>query len=210
MGMADGEGSRQLTLGRDRVQIPSYLRFLATINYDGTTEPLSPRMADRAAIILIEPLQDDNIIMEDMGDAPCLLPVSAQTMHQLFGAEDAAPAFLPEEASVFSRIRHILSEPNPQQGMPLSISKRKELAIRQYCSKARGIMGAEDDSLLALDIAFMQHVLPQVRGNGRFGKRLEVLGRELESSDLTRSSKFVRRMIDVGDIDLQTYDFFCW
>ena len=210
MGMADGEGNRQLTLGRDRVQIPSYLRFLATINYDGTTEPLSPRMADRASIILIEPTQDTNSTLEDLGVAPCSLPVSAQTMHELFGNEEIVPELLPEEASVFSRVRHILSEPNPQQGMPLSISKRKELAIRQYCSKARGIMRAEDDYLLALDVAIMQHVLPQIRGNGRFGKRLEVLSRELESSGLTRSSGFVRRMIDVGDIDLQTYDFFCW
>ncbi|MCY0856639.1 hypothetical protein [Cupriavidus sp. D39] len=210
MGMADGEGNRQLVLGRDRIQIPPYLRFLATINYDGTTEPLSPRMADRASIILMEPALDDSRNVDDSRDAPCALPLSAQTMHQLFGCEDVVPDLLPEELSAFKRVRQILAEPDPQQGMPLSISKRKEIAISQYCSKARGIMRAENDALLALDVAILQHVLPQIRGNGRFGKRLEVLARELESSGLARSSAFVRRMIDVGDIDLQTYDFFCW
>ncbi len=55
MGMTDGEGERSLMLGQDRMQIPETLRFLATINYDGTTEPLSPRVVDRAPIIVLSP-----------------------------------------------------------------------------------------------------------------------------------------------------------
>jgi hypothetical protein len=209
MGMADGEGSRQLALGERKVQIPSHLRFLATINYDGTTEPLSPRVTDRAAIILLEPSDPDTTESSYVGDT-CSLPISSQAMSELFGNELHAPEFSTDELAAFNAVRSKLSSSDAQLGVPISISARKILAIRQYCAKARGIMGAANDDLLALDVAIKQHVLPQVRGNGRFGERLKSLARELDSTGLRGSAEIVRRMIEMGESDLQSYDFFYW
>jgi hypothetical protein len=210
MGMADQEGLQQLTLGNQTVQIPKHLRFLATINYDGTTEPLSPRISDRASIILIEPQDaeaDLDVLNSENG---AKLPISAKDMNILFGNEMALPELTEEESAAFKQIRSILLKPDAQQGKPLQISTRKENAIRQYCNKARGIMGANNESLLALDMAVRQHVLPQVRGTDRFGKRLDTLQREMHNSGLKRSAAFAARMIENGDHDLRTYDFFCW
>lgn len=209
MGMADGDGARSLSLGETKVHIPAHLRFLATINYDGTTEPLSPRVTDRAAIILLEPADPESVeVSSVVGTSE--LPISAQAMSDLFGNEQHPPELLPEELAAFNAVRARLSSSDTQLGVPISLSARKILAIRQYCAKARGIMGADDDSLLALDVAIKQHVLPQLRGNGRFGERLKMLARELDSNGLRGSGQIVRRMIEMGESDLQSYDFFYW
>lgn len=211
MGMTDGEGDRILMLGQDRLQIPSCLRFIATINYDSTTEPLSPRVVDRSPIILIEPTEFDNIESDTSNDSPALsLPFSAIQMQELFGNATSIPELESVEKSTLDKIKKTLLDSDPSLGRPISISPRKEIAIRQYCSKARGIMNAENE-FLALDIAVLQHVLPLIRGNGpRFAKRLDILRRDLETSGLEKSEKFVSKMISFGEIDLHTYDFFCW
>lgn len=210
MGMADQEGLQQLTLGNQTIQIPQHLRFIATINYDGTTEPLSPRITDRASVILIEPQDVEAEVDVLTNDKYIQLPISAGDMNDLFGNEFPLPELKGQEAAVFKRIREILLKPDMQQGKPLQISTRKENAIRQYCNKARGIMGANNESLLALDMAIKQHVLPQVRSTDRFRNRLEQLQREMHDSGLKRSAEFAARMIENGDHDLRTYDFFCW
>ncbi len=210
MGMADQEGLQQLTLGNQTIQVPKHLRFLATINYDGTTEPLSPRITDRASIILIEPQDVELEVDMPVNGKEAQLPISAGDMNALFGNEFPLPELKGTEAAVFKGIRDILLEHDVQQGKPLQISMRKENAIRQYCNKARGIMGANNESLLALDIAIKQHVLPQVRGTDRFGKRLENLQAKLHEFGLKRSAAFTARMLENGDHDLRTYDFFCW
>lgn len=131
-------------------------------------------------------------------------------MEELFGNESVIPDLEDAEKSSFEKVKSTLLKNDPNLGRPISISPRKELAIRQYCSKARGIMNSEND-FLALDMAILQHILPLVRGNGpRFAKRLDTLRRDLEASSLPKSAEFVSRMISFGEIDLHTYDFFCW
>ena len=40
---------------RAKLKVPDSMRFLGTVNYDATTEPLSPRMLDRVPVIQINP-----------------------------------------------------------------------------------------------------------------------------------------------------------
>lgn len=208
MKTTDGEDEKELTLGRDKIKIPVHLRFIATINYDGTTEPLSDRVVDRAPIIVLESRELANPTKTD--EPNLLLPISALKMNELFGNDPALPVFEYAEQSVFNRIREILSGTGSVPGRPISISPRKEKAIRQFCGKARGIMN-EDSDYFALDIAVLQHILPLIRGNGiPFSKRLEMLKEELEDSGLQYSAKYLDRMIAYGKDDLHTYDFFCW
>jgi hypothetical protein len=211
MGMTDGEGERTLSLGQDKIQIASCLRFIATINYDSTTEPLSPRIVDRAPIIFIEPTDFETTVNDPIMETDNHpLPISAMQMHELFGNDTVIPEFEPAEKITFEKIKRILSDSDSSLGRPVTISPRKEIAIRHYCSKARGVMNAEND-FLALDVAVLQHVLPLVRGDGaRFAKRLELLRRELDATGLSKSSKFVAKIVAFGEVDLHTYDFFCW
>lgn len=210
MGMTDRGGKSVIRLGDKDVNIPDHLRFIATINYDGTTEPLSPRIVDRAPVILLdaEHYESDDIQLPD--DLPAHpLPISSVHMQELFGI-DLQPEFEDSEQTIFNRLHGILRSNNPEYGRPVSISPRKIQAIQQFCTKARGIMNV-DSEFLALDLAVLQHVLPLVRGNGpKFSRRLESLQRELEGSGLGASANYVTKMLNNGADDLDTYDFFCW
>ena len=217
MGKTDNIGLEQsgkLSLGGDQIiAIPKNLRFIATINYDSTTEPLSSRIVDRAPIIVLE---GESITQEDIDslDSKLLnLPISAISLDALFGC-DANPTFEQEEKEIFELIRKTLEDTSPEKGKPLHISPRKRIAIQQYCDKARSIMSVfsgESDDLIALDYAVLQHILPQVRGNGKkFAKRLEELKKILHSSGLKKSTAYLERMLNFGASELDTYDFFCW
>ena len=212
MAMADGEGDRVLRLGQDILPVPPVLRFLATINYDGTTEPLSPRVVDRAPVLVMEAnsaLQDDH---DTSLEKEIALPLSALEMNKLFGLVQGFPTFTDEESIIFNKVRQILSNPSLENGRPLSISQRKEIIIRQYCAQASSLMrffGCDD--FKALDLAILQHVLPQVRGNGqKFAKRLIELKQLCDNEGLKDSASYLEKMLAYGETELHSYDFFCW
>lgn len=59
--------NRSISLGgNNRFSLPEHLRFLATVNFDHTTEELSPRFLDRSWIITLEPTRIDDEIEEDL------------------------------------------------------------------------------------------------------------------------------------------------
>jgi hypothetical protein len=65
--------------------------------------------------------------------------------------------------------------------------------------------------LAALDLAVLQHILPSVRGNGTaFALRLENLRDALSSAGLRKSPAFIQQMIESGNQEMHSYDFFCW
>ena len=106
MGKTDNIGLEQsgkLSLGGDQIiAIPKNLRFIATINYDSTTEPLSSRIVDRAPIIVLE---GESITQEDIDslDSKLLnLPISAISLDALFGC-DANPTFEQEEKEILAK-----------------------------------------------------------------------------------------------------------
>jgi hypothetical protein len=211
MAMTDGEGERVLRLGQDTLAVSTNLRFLATINYDGTTEPLSPRVVDRAPVLVMEAC---NITFEENNSEEQIipLPLSAIEMNKLFGLKKEKPYFQDEEKEIFNKVRDILSHPILEDGRPLSISPRKEIVIRQYCAQAGALMRSFGcDDFKALDLAILQHVLPQVRGNGlKFATRLKKLKQACDDSGLKDSASYLERMLAYGETELHSYDFFCW
>lgn len=59
-------GSFELSLGGNHsFKVPSYLRFIATVNFDHTTEELSPRFLDRSWVVTLDPQALD---LDDLGD----------------------------------------------------------------------------------------------------------------------------------------------
>ena len=212
MAMTDSAGERVLRLGQDTLAVPSVLRFLATINYDGTTEPLSPRVVDRAPVLVMESsnnfLEENETTLEKI----ITLPLSAIEMNKLFGLANNIPAFQDVEKDIFNKVREILSHPSLEKGRSLSISQRKEIVIRQYCAQAGSLMRSFGcDDFKALDLAILQHVLPQVRGSGqKFAKRLIELKQMCEENGLKGSATYLERMLAYGETELHSYDFFCW
>lgn len=210
MGLTDHEGDRRIILGNETVQIPENLRFIATINYDGTTEPLSPRLINRAPIIVLDSPANMNNVRAVQEAANTILPISARQMNELFGLLPHTPDLDGGERSIYEQIKKILFDSDPNLGRPVVISPRKENAIQQYCAKARILMNIDYD-MMALDFAVQQHILPLIQGNGpRFAKRLDALRSILINHDLPESADVLQRMITFGEADLQTYDFFCW
>ena len=206
----DNDSNRKIILGNESVQIPDNLRFIATINYDGTTEPLSARLINRAPIIVLDTPSDlmNAKILQKTLDT--ILPIPASQMRELFGLMPCAPELDGNERSIYEQIKKILLNSDPTHGRPVAISPRKENAIQQYCAKARILMNIDYD-MMALDFAVQQHILPLIQGTGpRFAKRLDDLRSALLNHDLPESAKVLQRMITFGEADLQTYDFFCW
>lgn len=210
MGLTDHDGDRKIILGNETVQIPDNLRFIATINYDGTTEPLSPRLINRAPIIVLDSPADMNNANALHQSIETILPIPATQMKELFGLAPHTPELDGNERSIYEQIKKILLDNDPTLGRPVAISPRKENAIQQYCAKARILMNIDYD-MMALDFAVQQHILPLIQGNGaRFAKRLDALRSILINHDLPESANVLHRMIAFGEADLQTYDFFCW
>lgn len=210
MGLSDHDSNRKIILGNETVQIPDNLRFVATINYDGTTEPLSARLINRAPIIVLDTPSDLMNAKTAQKTLDTILPIPASQMRELFGLVPNTPELDGNERSLYEQIKKILLDYDPSYGRPVAISPRKENAIQQYCAKARILMNIDYD-MMALDFAVQQHILPLIQGTGpRFAKRLDALRSILINNDLPESAKVLQRMITFGEADLQTYDFFCW
>lgn len=195
--------------GSEKLNIPNYLRFIATINHDGTTELLSPRIIDRAPIIVLQESQDFlNIDFERVLDK---LPLSANSMESFFGRSKTNNAdFNEQEKRLFILLKDILNRIDSSLGLGVSISHRKESSMKEYCTQARSIMSSTSD-LLAFDLAFLQFILPQIKGHGeKFINRMELLLSMLEEYDLKHSSEYLTRMLSFAKLEFGSIDFFCW
>ncbi len=208
MGMSDGNGDFKLKLGNEYLKIPQNLRFIATINYDTTTEMLSPRVLNRAPIVLLE----NSLISSDLPSQAFnnKLPISFDVMEKLFGVENNIPAFSASEEHAYNEILAVLNSNDPDLGRPIVISQRKQKSIHFYCDKSRSLL-AQDGDNAALDFAVMQHVLPLISGSGaRFKEKLKRLSDIFAVHELEKSKAYINKIISYGDQDLNTYDFFCW
>jgi hypothetical protein len=193
--------------GSEKLNIPNYLRFIATINHDGTTELLSPRIVDRAPIIVLQESQDFlNIDFERVLDK---LPLSANSMESFFGRSKTNNAdFNEQEKRLFILLKDILNRIDSSLGLGVSISHRKEASMKEYCTQTRSIMSSTSD-LLAFDLAFLQFILPQIKGHGElFISRMKLLLEKLEEYDLKFSSEYLTRMLSF--VQFGSVDFFCW
>lgn len=210
MGMTDSLSNHRINLGRDTLTLPSGLRFLATINYDGTTEPLSHRVLDRASVIVMQP--GDIANMESaVAEAAQALPVSVEAMDTLFGRYKEAPELESHEKVALSAILSTLQNNPSEMGRSIPVSQRKLHAIHQYCARAGALMRSSGNEMTAFDLAIRQHILPQVRGtNMKFGARLAELKKVFDANGLELSSEYLSKMIVAGRDDLHSYDFFCW
>lgn len=191
----DGRAELNLSLGGGTsFSVPNWLRFIATVNFDHTTEELSPRFLDRSWVIMLEPqdfdFDNDDFQQEDTD-------FSAQ---EALGIDTLQAAFGPRRSSIdvsfSSRLREVI-ETCKAAGM--NVSPRSQLMMRNYVSAARSVMdistaATADDPV---DFAVCQKVLPRVSGSEENAKQL--LEAICKINNLPRTRAQAERMLKAGE-----------
>lgn len=151
--------------------IPKYLRFLATINLDHTTEILSPRLIDRSWIIKLpnpnysfeEYLNTDNSSILDK--YPLIYTdVLKKIIDTTMNKNDI-------NTNISKTLEDIIKNFNT---INIKFSPRIMTMILKYCIAADKLelMNTKDNELTALDYAVAQKILPMIDGQGEQFKKL--------------------------------------
>ena len=188
-------GPSELALGGERLlRVPGYARFIATVNFDHTTEELSPRFLDRSWVITLDPEESD---IEDL-DAPSAAdapgeaaPLSYAGLQRAFGP--AADALL--DADLKSKLKEVL-DVCARHGQPVSPRSRRMMV--SYACTAAQVMdrSSASSSWAPVDYAVCQKVLPRLCGTE---ERLAGLLGDLKGiGGLTRTRRRVEHMLEVG------------
>ena len=191
------EGSPELSLslgGGSSFSVPSWLRFVATVNFDHTTEELSPRFLDRSWVIMLEPqdfdFDNDDFARED-ADFSSQEALSIETLQSAFGPRPGAL-----DVSSASRLREVV-EACREAGM--SVSPRSQVMMRNYISAAQEVMDVSTAATAddPVDFAVCQKVLPRISGTEESAK--PVLEAILGVGGLPRTKRHVERMLKAGE-----------
>lgn len=203
----DREENNIINLGEEYTfKVPSTLRFVATINNDNTTEELSPRLIDRAWIITLPKNTGiklgKNLTKDDINF------VEWKTLESLFMPKREDKLELSGEVkSIYDAIVLQLKQEH------IFISPRAEIAIKSYWSVASKLMDKDnydtDASIVAIDYAIAQKVLPKIKGNGEeFGIWLENFRKLCESDNLMLCESILSDIIERGESQMKYYHFF--
>lgn len=189
--LADSDYPRKIKISEsEEIKFGQGFRFIATINHDHTTEALSNRLIDRAAVIQLE---KPNVITEinDISD-------NIKTIFDFIELENLfieTSKWKTEEELIkdtFNKIKEKL-----EFNHTIIISPRKEIAIYKYCKVATGLL--DGNSYVALDYAISQHILPLINGRGdSFEELLRNLKRDFNDKDMTKSEKLINKIIEKG------------
>lgn len=133
MSIADDNKDRfTINIGEDEdIQIPETLHFLATINNDQTTEPLSPRLLDRAWVIKLPE------IAMDYDDKPNL----KDGFKEIFSWKQIKDLFVENTVDEIKKdyIDVLDSIYSSFNNAGLSVSPRIKQSIRKYISVAQNL-----------------------------------------------------------------------
>lgn len=203
----------EVMYGGHHLAFDNSLRFIGTVNYDETTETLSPRMVSRAPVIYMAAPRARHLT--DSSEEIDLGHADLPPFQQFSAFISPRPVeFDPEEELKFRELASLMeqerADDNKSLGKPILMEPRVVLAMKRYCSAARELVQPERGKFAALDDVFAQRVLPKVRGSSaEYGLRLRGLKKLCDDSGMVRSSDLLRRIIDQGQL-YHEYDFFAF
>ncbi|MCF0254078.1 MAG: hypothetical protein HUK26_07100, partial [Duodenibacillus sp.] len=207
MNIADDRTDQAYISLGDRKQyfIPETLRFVATINNDHTTEPLSPRLLDRAGVVTLPAAEAPSGDLALRGDDPEVRHVGWPQFSALFAARENYD-FNNGTLALMDALYARMAEQHP------AISPRARLAVLKAVA-AGGRLYREEDGrrpeVIALDYAVAQRLLPKLEGSGEaYGAWLEALAGWLEDNGLAGSGRHVRGMVARGQRRMDAFGFF--
>ena len=179
--------------GTEHINYTNNLRFIGTINYDQTTEELSPRVIDRANIIRLKP-QDfnlDNLMYHDIKKVLLRYKDIQDFFELLDFKSEVNIAFDNEREKVFEDIKAQFKKLN------IYISPSVEISIKRYCSVAKNIMHEENKPL---DYSIAQRLLPLINVQGTNSKqKLKDLQAMLPEEKFSISANILKDIISLGE-----------
>ena len=192
--------------GKYVFSIPETLRFMATMNNDHTTEILSPRLIDRAWVITLPRTVSVTMGQKISKEDVCL--VQWGDIKSVFG--DSSKPILMFTPVTQKLYEGVIAQLKRQK---IVISPRAELAIRRYWTVASTLMEKDeldiDPSVVALDYAVAQKILPKIQGNGeQYRNWLKDFLAFCDSNYFTVCSRIIGDIIDRGDLQMKYYQFF--
>lgn len=197
---------REISIGGNRVfHLPQHLRFLATVNFDHTTEELSPRYLDRSWVIYLEPDTSDQIYDDDelVLNVENMIPYGSLT--HAFGPKDN-DTISEAVAAKWEIIKDIFAH---KGAMP--ITPRNLKMVHNYCKVACRCMDlkGKESSLAPLDYALCQKILPSINGSGEnYQALIDALAKECTEQSMPISAKHLMRMQRNAKNNMGFYQFF--
>lgn len=196
----DSSGFRGINLGGDKqFCIQSNLRFLATVNFDHTTEELSPRFLDRSWIVWLEPTNIATELFFEMNTDSRMVSEASLMEFQNRGKDGNDTLSLNEEK--WKNIQTLFRE----HGYP--IMPRNQKMVQKYISAASFYMEVDREQYAPLDYAIAQKILPLINGTGKEYKSLLYTLRD-KCGSLPLCQKHLNRIIDFADKNMGYYQFF--
>lgn len=196
----------KLPIGGNRsLAVPRNARFLATVNYDHTTEELSPRFLDRSWVIMLNP---DTVVETDEAQdeaAPVQGSPQGAVSYAAFVRTFGRRRYPKTDAASESILSDVL-QACAANGHP--VSPRSQGMIRGFVSAASELM---DTSTAAtqydpIDFAVAQKILPSISGPRETqGDLLDALAKAC--SQLTNSAALIQNMKAKGEAS-GYYQFF--
>ena len=199
----DSTSNRTISLGGNcKRKLPEHLRFLATVNFDHTTEELSPRFLDRSWVITLEPSGNEVESAEELINSPQMVT---------FGS--LKRAFTPNENEISSEdIRKKwdkIKEVFKINALP--IMPRNLKMVKDYCIVACQCMSLEGpkDRFAPIDYALSQKILPTINGSGeKYDKLIKDLLEVCPESSMPISNRHLKRMKEAAEGNMGFYQFF--
>ena len=181
--------------GSEVFRVPQHTRWIATVNFDYTTEELSPRFLDRSWVITLDSKIFDfdsyDLIRRpyDFSSQPA---ISYANLQRAFGIKrDPTPA---QEQQ--TKLREVLEACARHKWI---VSPRSQRMMSNYIQTAAELMdlGTADDAYAPVDFAVTQKILPLVNGPA---DRIQSLVDDLsEIGGLPRMAERLARMRELGE-----------
>ena len=188
--------------------IPEQLRFVATINNDHTTESMSPRLIDRAWVIKLPRVKmgmaRPAAINNDSDEV-----IAWSALISTFGVN--IQDIVPLNGAAKDIYEELI---NKCRAAKISISARADAAIRRYWSTAQKLFENDsnygtDASIVALDYAVAQRILPHINGSGeKYRDQLKEIKDFCSDKNLRISSEVISDIIKTGEDAMFYFQFF--
>jgi hypothetical protein len=201
---ADSAYNYSLDLGgKEPWNIPKHLRFLATVNFDHTTEELSPRFLDRSWVITLNSNSVSSEIMLNttLPNQDTIIPYSV--LSSLFTPQDDSLISVDAISNKWIKIQNIFK----QNKIP--IMPRNQKMVQSYCTIACKYMDMQgmETQFAPLDYAISQKILPIING---IGEQYKTLLTHLKTvcDGMPLCLNHLERMLKAADENLGFYQFF--
>ncbi len=188
----------------DQLRIYPNVSFWGTINYDETTERLSPRLLDRTGMIFLSVRDVVPPAATTTGPVIGKGVLAGQLVDQFVRGPDQCPE---GHWELIEPLLSLLKRQSEEWGPGIDLSPRVLDGVRRYLANSRGLLPVER----AVDFVFEQRVLPVLRGRGpKFTARVRELSEKLTEKGLERSARHVQDALALAEVNFGDVDFLAY